>query len=185
VLHQGDLTYAVVTSGLSGSRVQVYQKICEFLIQGWRSLGVELHYGSSGRGYVHNPSCFSTATGADLLLANGAKFIGSAQLIHGGAILQHGSIRLEPDAALFAQVFGAQSFNPIHLPIAQGGEALIQSVTEALIAAAGSCFGVQMAVQPLCEPEWEAISKLGRVNNHEGVPLAKTKPTAVPSQDLE
>jgi lipoate-protein ligase A len=185
VLHQGDLTYAVVTSGLSGSRVQVYQNICEFLIQGWRSLGVELHYGSSRRGYIHNPSCFSTATGADLVLANGAKLIGSAQLIHGGAILQHGSIRLEPDAALFAQVFGAQSFNPIQLPIAQGGEALIQSVTQALIAAAGSCFGVQMAVQPLCESEWKALSKLGQVNNHEGVPLAKTEPTAVPSQDLE
>jgi len=82
----------------------------------------------------HNPSCFSTATGADLLLANGAKFIGSAQLIHGGAILQHGSIDGARCRAV-CSVFGAQSFNPIQLPIAQG-EALIQSVTEALIAAA-------------------------------------------------
>jgi len=40
---------------------------------------------------------------------------------------------MEPDAALFAQVFGAQSFNLYPLP---KGEALIQSVTEALIAAA-------------------------------------------------
>jgi len=102
--------------------------------------GVELHYGGSGRGYI-SPLLFYRYR-ADLL--NGAKFIGSAQLIHGGAILQHGSIRLEPDAALFAQVFGAQSFNPIQ---AHPGEALIQSVTEALIAAS-SCFGVQMAVQP-------------------------------------
>jgi len=39
-----------------------------------------------------------------------------------------------PDAALFAQVFGAQSFNPIQ-PLPRG-RALIQSVTEALIAAA-------------------------------------------------
>lgn len=161
VLHQGDLTYAVVTSGLTGSRVQVYQELCEFLIQGWRSLGVELHYGSAGRGYIHNPSCFSTATGADLVLADGAKFIGSAQLIRGGAILQHGSIRLEPDATLFTQVFGAESFNPIQLPIAQRGEALIQSVTEALIAAAGSCFGVQLSVQPLSQLEWEAILNWG------------------------
>lgn len=161
VLHQGGLTYAVVTSGLCGSRVQVYQALCEFLIQGWRSLGVELHYGSAGRGYIHNTSCFSTATGADLVLADGAKFIGSAQLIRGGAILQHGSIRLEPDATLFTQVFGAGSFNPIQLPIAQRGEDLIQSVTEALIASAGSCFGVQMSVQPLSQLEWEAILNWG------------------------
>src|SRR5690348_857544 len=65
VLHQGDLTYAVVTSGLTGDRLKVYQKLCEFLIQGWRSLGVNLHYGSAGRGYIHNPNCFGTATGAD------------------------------------------------------------------------------------------------------------------------
>ena len=157
VLHQGDLTYAVVTSGHSGSRVQVYQTICEFLIQGWRSLGVELHYGCAGRGYIHNPSCFGTATAADLVRTNGYKLIGSAQLRRGGAILQHGSIRLEPDAELFTQVFGAESFSPTHLPLTQRGEALIQRVTEALIAAAGDCFGVRLAVQPLSESEWEAI----------------------------
>lgn len=157
VLHQGDLTYAVVTSGLTGNRIQVYQTICEFLIQGWLRLGVELHYGSAGRGYIHNPNCFGTATGADLVLADGGKLIGSAQLRRARAILQHGSIRLEPDTELFAQVFGAESFNPIHLPLAERGEALIQTVTETLIAAADDCFGVQLAVQPLCESEWEAI----------------------------
>ncbi len=157
VLHQGDLTYAVVTSGLTGNPVQVYHKICEFLIQGWRSLGVELHYGSAGRGYIHNPSCFSTATGADLVLADGTKLIGSAQHRRGGAILQHGSIRLEPDAELFTQVFGAELFNPIQLPLVERGEALIQMVIEALVAAAGDCFGIQSALQPLSPVEWEAI----------------------------
>ncbi len=157
VLHQGDLTYAVVTSGLNGNSVQVYHKICEFLIQGWRSLGVELHYGSAGRGYIHNLSCFSTATGADLVLADGTKLIGSAQHRRGGAILQHGSIRLEPDAELFTQVFGAELFNPIQLPLVERGEALIQMVIEALVAAAGDCFGIQSALQPLSPVEWEAI----------------------------
>jgi lipoate-protein ligase A len=106
VLHQGDLTYMVVTSGLSSKRIEAYQAICEFLIQGWRSLGVDLHYGSAGRGYIHNPNCFGTATGADLVLADGSKLIGSAQLRRGTAILQHGSMRLEPDTKLFTQVFG-------------------------------------------------------------------------------
>ncbi|PSP25205.1 MAG: biotin--protein ligase [Cyanobacteria bacterium SW_8_48_13] len=39
VLHQGDLTYMVVVSGMSGKRLEVYEKICEFLIEGWRSIG--------------------------------------------------------------------------------------------------------------------------------------------------
>ena len=156
VLHQGDLTYAVVTSGIAGDRAQVYQKICEFLIQGWLSLGVELHYGIAGRGYIHNPNCFGTATGADLVLANGTKFIGSAQLRRGGVILQHGSMRLEPDAELFAQVFDAEAFDPI-LPLDQHGEVLIQTVVDALVTAASDCFGVEFVAQPLSEDEWEEI----------------------------
>ena len=83
VLHQGDLTYAVVTSGLNGNRTQVYQQLCEFLIAGWQSLGIELQYGVAGRGYIHNPNCFGTATGADLVLPDGNKLIGSAQLKRG------------------------------------------------------------------------------------------------------
>ena len=157
VLHQGDLTYALVTSGLSGSRIQAYQQICEFLIQGWRSLGVELHYGLAGRGYIHNPNCFGTATGADLVLADGTKLIGSAQLRRGKAILQHGSIRLEPDAELFKQVFGIEAFTPVQLPLAQRGEDLIHTVIDALVVAACDRFGVEFVVQPLSEDEWKAI----------------------------
>jgi lipoate---protein ligase len=156
VLHQGDLTYAVVTSELAGSRIQMYQKICEFLIQGWRSLGVELHYGISGRGYIHNPNCFGTATGADLVLPDGTKLIGSAQLRRGGAILQHGSIRLQPDAELFARVFGAESFTPVQLP--QNFD--IETIIAALAASASACFDAELEVKPLSESEWEAIAVL-------------------------
>lgn len=157
VLHQGDLTYAVISSGVAGNRMQSYQAICEFLIAGWRSLGVELHYGQAGRGYIHQPNCFSTATGADLVLADGTKLIGSAQLRRGSAILQHGSMRLEPDAALFSQVFGAESLPLPKLPLKLSGEALTQAVMEALTAAARTCFGVELVTQPLSEAEWQAV----------------------------
>lgn len=153
VLHQGDLTYAVVTSGLSGNRTLVYQKICEFLIQGWRKLGVELHYGTAGRGYIHNPNCFGTATNADLVLSDGSKLIGSAQLRRGGAILQHGSIRLQPDADLFAQVFDMESFTPVKLP----HNLDIENIIAALTTAASDCFHMRLEVQPLSQSEWEDI----------------------------
>ncbi|MFW5765758.1 MAG: lipoyl protein ligase domain-containing protein, partial [Coleofasciculus sp.] len=144
VLHQGDLTYMVVTSGLSNKRLEAYQQICEFLIQGWRSLGVDLHYGKAGRDYRHNPNCFATATGADLVTTEGDKLIGSAQLRRGDTILQHGSMRLEPDAQLFAQVFGEPS--PVNLPLTQRGDNLRQRVIEALTQAAADCFGVEFVV---------------------------------------
>ena len=155
VLHQGDLTYAVVTSGLDGNRMQVYQQLCKFLISGWQSLGVELQYGNAGRGYIHNPNCFGTATGADLVLLDGNKLIGSAQLKRGQVILQHGSMRLAPDQALFEQVFGKEIYQPINLP-------LIEPITvvRALTTAASNCFNIQLEVKPLSAVEWDAISSL-------------------------
>jgi len=152
VLHQGDLTYAVITSGLTGNRLQAYAKICEFLIQGWRSLGVELRYGTSGRGYIHNPNCFGTATGADLVLPNGAKLIGSAQMRRSGVILQHGSIRLQPDAELFAKVFGAESFTDVQFSLS------LEEIMTALIAAARDCFAMELEMQPLSQFEWKEIN---------------------------
>ncbi|BAZ32963.1 biotin/lipoate A/B protein ligase [Cylindrospermum sp. NIES-4074] len=159
VLHQGDLTYAVVTSGLTGDRIQAYQKICEFLIQGWRSLSVELDYGTAGRGYIHNPNCFGTATGADLVLSDHTKLIGSAQLRRGGTILQHGSMQLNPDADLFKQVFGTESFSKPQLPPNLDRDRVI----EALIIAAGDRFAMQIEVQPLSEDEWKAILAQPRI----------------------
>ncbi|MGA7933946.1 MAG: biotin/lipoate A/B protein ligase family protein, partial [Kovacikia sp.] len=161
VLHQGDLTYAVITSGLQGNRVQVYQTICEFLIQGWRSLGLDLHYGQADRGYIHNPNCFGTSTDADLILAEGSKLIGSAQLRRGTTVLQHGSMQLQPDAALFHQVFGVKPTLPkVSLNFAGNnfaGESLIELITAALTESAIQCFGIELKTQPLSEAEWEAV----------------------------
>ena len=156
VLHQGDLTYAVVLSGLSGSRMEAYQQICEFLIQGWRSLGVELHYGQAGRGYIHHPNCFGTATVADLVLPDGAKLIGSAQLRRGTAILQHGSIRLQPDAKLFRQVFGEAPFLP-QLPL-DVQRLPLEAVVTVLQQAAIQTFGIELQEQPLSPLEETALT---------------------------
>ncbi|NET37728.1 MAG: lipoate--protein ligase family protein [Cyanothece sp. SIO1E1] len=153
VLHQGDLTYAVVTSGIAGNRTQVYETLCEFLIQGWRSLGVELTYGQAGRDYIHNPNCFGLATKADLILPNGFKLIGSAQLRRGMTILQHGSMRLEPDLALFNQVFGT-CLETIQAPLALE-KGLIATVIQALQAAICSCFNIQLRIQPLSDLEYQ------------------------------
>ena len=145
VLHQGELTYALITSGLKGSRREVYRQLCQFLIQGWRSLGVHLSFGEAGRGYIKNPNCFGTATAADLVTDDGYKLIGSAQVYRDGCVLQHGSMRLTPDAELFEKVFGESLFPP-RLP----QEA---SIVSALEKAAEDYFGVGFERRSLSPPE--------------------------------
>lgn len=165
VLHQGDLTYSVIISGLNGDRLQDYQTICEFLIQGWKRLGLELHYGLAGRNYINNANCFATATGADLVSVDGAKFIGSAQLRRGNAILQHGSMRLYPDVQLFEQVFGEMQtmVNLVKLPLLADKNILVDknillsTIIENLCAAAIECYGIKLISQPLSETEWQII----------------------------
>lgn len=158
VLHQGDLTYTVVMSGLPNRRVAAYRHLCSFLIEGWRSLGVELQYGEAGRGYIHNPNCFGTATGADLILPTGTKLIGSAQLRRNDAVLQHGSMRLAPDPELFWQVFGEQIDAPSGLP--QGIESNRLMLVEVLARAAERCFGMQLVSQPLSDEEWRSVKAI-------------------------
>ncbi len=160
VLHQGDLTYAVITSGLSANRRASYAQICQFLIQGWQRLGVALHYGDAGRGYIQNPNCFGTATAADLVMADGTKLIGSAQLHKDGAILQHGSMRLAPDADLFERVFGERSPMP-QLPARLTQATIVQALTQA----AAVWFDAELAIAPLTAQEMAQITGLECIAN--------------------
>jgi lipoate---protein ligase len=115
VVHKGDLTYAVITGVGDRSRQEMYTYICEFLISGFADLGINLSYGTGGRCYIHNPSCFATATNADLVTENGLKLIGSAQVYRQGifhrSLLQHGSIQIQCDRPLLNAIF--QSDPPI------------------------------------------------------------------------
>lgn len=154
VLHQGDLTYAVISSGMPSSRTESYRKICQFLIQGWRSLSYELSYGSVGRGYIHNPNCFGSATDADLVLPDGRKLIGSAQKRSAHTVLQHGSMRLTPDAELFQTVFPDSEIieSNSHLSMPSPEE-----IISALISAAETCFDAEFTIGTLSNLEEEKV----------------------------
>ncbi len=170
VLHQGDLTYAIVTTVRGGDRCQTYRYLCQFLIQGWRSLGIDLHYGKAGRGYHQQTNCFQMATAADLVLADGTKLIGSAQLRRGQHYLQHGSMRLHPDPDLWATVFNYTEFNHadsdasraslLHPTPTVFSRFDLETIVAALCQAATDCFGVTLNPQPLNQQEWTAIKQL-------------------------
>ncbi|BAQ62284.1 lipoate-protein ligase A [Geminocystis sp. NIES-3708] len=152
VLHQGDLTYAVITSNLEGNLDQVYRQICQFLILGWKELGIKLYFGEPKKLYLNSPNCFKLATNADLVNSHGHKFIGSAQLKKAKFILQHGSMMLKPDLKLFEKVFNSlppQSIIPESLSL----DEIINTLTKA----AEKCFNCQFVIQPLSEEEMKEI----------------------------
>ena len=169
VLHQGDLTYAVITSIAPGKRLEVYKQICQFLITGWRSLGVNLDYGQATKEYIQHQNCFATATGSDLITQKGHKVIGSAQLRRGKSVLQHGSMILTSDPKLYYQVFGTQLEQSLlevmtlqkdrSTPYADNvvTAKIIKSLTQAAIA----IFKIDLVAQPLSTKEWQDIANMG------------------------
>ncbi|NJN76381.1 MAG: lipoate--protein ligase family protein [Synechococcaceae cyanobacterium RL_1_2] len=155
VLHQGDLTYSLITPLIPGSRQEVYNYLCGFLLTGWRSLGVNLGYGQRDRGYLQNPSCFNTGTSADLMTEDGYKLIGSAQLKTNQGYLQHGSMVLRPDRQLFHQVFKQPCPYAPH-----DYEMALDLLIEKLTIAAELYFKVRLVPEPLYTEEWSEIKKL-------------------------
>lgn len=90
VLHDGDVTYAVVAPEESRSVLEAYRWVSVGLTAGLRLLGIEAavtEHPSTGR----HLDCFQAATGADLS-AGGRKLCGSAQVRRQGWFLQQGSI---------------------------------------------------------------------------------------------
>jgi lipoate---protein ligase len=154
VLHAGDLTYSLVLPHQSGHRRDTYDHICRFLIEGWRSLHIPLHFGHAGRGYQRQVNCFESATAADLVMPNGAKLIGSAQAWRGQTVLQHGSMQLQANPDLQRQVFGSRTEGAIakqqHFPT-------VPKIMDALTQAAIEQFGIAFEVRPITLTEWDMI----------------------------
>lgn len=154
VLHQGDLTYAVITSNLKGNLDAVYRQICQFLILGWQKLGINLDFGKPLKQYLRSANCFALATNADLIDSQGNKFIGSAQLKKGKYILQHGSMILNPNQELFKQVFGTSA------PLINYQSESFDKIIEILKETAQECFNCQLIEQSLSSQEWNEIKSM-------------------------
>ena len=167
VLHQGDLTYAIVTTIPPGKRLEVYKQICQFLITGWRSLGVNLEYGTATKEYIQQQNCFATATGADLITEVGHKAIGSAQLRRGKTVLQHGSIILDTDPQLYQQVFRTDLECSLSRELKQKDRSttytqgdLTAKIIKSLVQAAIAIFKIDLVEQPLSTTEWQDIANM-------------------------
>ena len=112
LLHDDEITYSYVcpVSYLKNgeSVVLSYKEICEFLIDKFKILGIELDFGSK-RVSTKFDYCMMVSTGADLCY-EGKKLIGSAQCRKQGYILQHGSILYDYNQELLKAIFGDNSY---------------------------------------------------------------------------
>ena len=159
VLHQEDLTYSIIMPLDHRKTLEIYHDICTFLIQGWQTLGIKLGYGTAKRGYIHNPSCFNTATVADLITSDGSKLIGSAQRRGKKAILQHGSMILSTDKALFEMVFNQVAPWNLSLIEQLSNHHSKETIIDVLCEAAQKHFDIKLVKETFSEDEWKNILK--------------------------
>ncbi|HEY5656514.1 MAG TPA: biotin/lipoate A/B protein ligase family protein, partial [Myxococcota bacterium] len=141
VLHGGDLTYAIAApaerlpKGLRASYGLVSDALCRAL----RALGAPAQRQPAAR--VGGPSfdCFALPA-AEEICAGDRKLVGSAQRRAGGAVLQHGSIRVTPDPEWAARAAGSApgaATSLRELGVEQSLELLREACTEALHQALG------------------------------------------------
>ena len=125
-------------------------------------LGIKLDYGIAKRGYIHNPSCFNTATVADLITSDGSKLIGSAQRRGKQSILQHGSMILSTNRTLFNTIFNQAAPWGLGLLERLPKNYCLKTIIDVLIDTAKQCFDIDLIPQPLSSKEWQDVIRLSK-----------------------
>lgn len=108
LLHADEITYSFIcpASYLKNGEhvVSSYKEISRILIDKFKTIGIDLDFGSNKPIKTGFDYCMLISTGADLCY-HGKKLIGSAQCRKQGYILQHGSILYDYDKALLEKIF--------------------------------------------------------------------------------
>jgi lipoate-protein ligase A len=143
VLHEGDMTYAVVAGERNSlfptDILGTYRIISGCIAQGLASLGIEADMAADSRvleGDSLKASCFSSPSRYELLVRN-RKICGSAQVRSRGVFLQHGSILMDFDPFKTCEVL---------LPHSKDGEgqaALLKQSVTSILEQAGSSVDIQ------------------------------------------
>ncbi|WP_353292551.1 lipoate--protein ligase family protein [Synechococcus sp. M16CYN] len=129
VLHSGGLTYALLWPDAPRRRRQAYLEACQWLIDGFSTLGLSLCFGHE-IATTDCINCFAQSTAADLVDSGGVKRIGSAQCWQQGRLLQHGEIVLDPSVDLWRSVF--KEAPPVSAPSSIPRDTLDKHLSNAL-----------------------------------------------------
>jgi lipoate-protein ligase A len=136
LLHHHEVTYSVTAPvAAAGSLRRWYAEVNAMLLSGLRRLGVTATLAEPVQRTIApgNAPCFNAPARGEIVVG-GRKLVGSALLHEDGALLQHGSILIDDDQAMIAQL----STRPISAvaPAATLREALGRAPTLAEVATA-------------------------------------------------
>ena len=172
ILHDRELTYSVALPasvlGHDGGVLPSYHRLSLALQDGLQQLGVPatLAPQSAASGpAMHGPVCFDRPSAHEILL-HGRKLVGSAQMRRGGALLQHGSILIEPRIDRLAACL-RMSADPQGIEDGVAGLAEVGVTEAARIACAiaqgfAARFGVSLVEAPLGSGEEDAAEAVAR-----------------------
>jgi lipoate-protein ligase A len=129
VLHYRELTYSIIARTddplFPANVLGTYKLIAAGLLQGLKNFGIPAGMVSRSNRYAalvkkkaKDPACFSSPSWYEILV-HGRKIIGSAQRRLSGAFLQHGSILMDYDPALEAEVIPGGGNNDVVTSIRQ------------------------------------------------------------------
>jgi lipoate-protein ligase A len=159
VLHGRDLTYSLAAPegmlrpGLRNS----YDQVATALLRAIRSLGAEQARrvpALRGAAPSKNFDCFAEPAGDEIVVQT-EKLVGSAQRRRGGAVLQHGSIRVAADPAALAVAAGVDPAASVSLT-ELGVEASEKALREALVTCFSQVLGVEFSP---AEPELRELEQ--------------------------
>jgi lipoate-protein ligase A len=179
VLHGGDLTYSVAArdewlpSGLRASYALIADALCEAL----RGLGVSAERRPETRAGAPGFDCFAWLA-AEEICADERKLVGSAQRRAGGAVLQHGSIRFEPDPEWASRAAGSVRDGATSLRELGLKQSLAQ-VREACAEALGRALGGGLEAGQLSDEERRSAFESARRREKEGGVRVRIFPTGI------
>jgi len=162
VLHQHEITYAVIVDGRvcpEGSSVMAtYRWLAKGLTAGLRKLGIEASLSDSNdrncpSQHLIASFCFARTSAADLTV-EGLKLGGSAQARRRYFLLQHGSIPIRLDTETIEQIFGLsgrKNFTCLEEVLER--EVSPCEFVEALVAGFSEALGVSFIVSGLTPTE--------------------------------
>jgi lipoyl(octanoyl) transferase len=174
ILHDRELTYSLSLParvlGQDAAILPSYSRISRALRAGLAQLGVSTTMApeSAASGVAeHGPICFDRPSAHEILL-QGRKLVGSAQVRRGDALLQHGSILIEPGIKrLIACLRGHESSRPDAAELASSVIGLAEiglsdreRLAEAIGAAVEREFGIELESGPLLAEEVRAARQL-------------------------
>jgi lipoyl(octanoyl) transferase len=145
VLHWRELTYSIIARTddplFPANVLGTYKLIATGLLEGLRNLGIPAEMVSRSSRHAalvkkgaKDPACFSSPSWYEIL-AHDRKIIGSAQRRLSGAYLQHGSILMDYDAALEAEVIPGGGNGNVVTSIRQelGEDITLEEVKQAFV----------------------------------------------------